>query len=119
MISVRENCFRLFDRIRQAAARCGRDPAGITLIAVTKTVAPQAIREAAEAGIRHIAENRLQEALPKREALNDLPLTWHFIGHVQTNKAKKVAENFDSVQCVDRIELATRLNQAASRPLPV
>ena len=119
MSPVRENCLRTFDRIHQAAIRCGRDPAGIKLIAVTKTVPAQAIREAVDAGISHIGENRLQEALSKRDALNDLPLTWHFIGHLQTNKAKKVAENFDWVQCIDRSELATKLNEAVSKPLPV
>jgi pyridoxal phosphate enzyme (YggS family) len=77
------------------------------------------MREAIEAGIRHIGENRLQEALPKREALGDLAVTWHFIGHLQTNKAKKVVENFDWVECVDRSDLAEKLNQAATKPLPV
>jgi pyridoxal phosphate enzyme (YggS family) len=89
------------------------------LIAVTKTVSADHIREAAACGIRDIGENRLQEALPKREALRDIGLTWHFIGHLQTNKAKKVVENFDWVQCVDRMELASKLNQSAEAPLPV
>jgi pyridoxal phosphate enzyme (YggS family) len=116
---VPENVRRVLDRFQQAAVRTGRDPAGIKLIAVTKTVSPENIREAAACGIRHVGENRLQEALPKREALQDLDLTWHFIGHLQTNKAKKVVENFDWVQCVDRPELAAKLNQVAARPLPV
>jgi pyridoxal phosphate enzyme (YggS family) len=118
-MNLRENCRRIHDRIHNAAAKSGRDPASIRLIAVTKTVPPEDIREAAECGITHIGENRLQEALPKREALKDLNLTWHFIGHLQTNKAKKVVENFDWVQCVDRMELAAKLNQAAEKPLPV
>ncbi len=88
MIDVGENCRRILDRINHAAARCGRDPASIKLIAVTKTVAPENIRKAVESGVRDIGENRLQEALSKREALRDLPLTWHFIGHLQTNKAR-------------------------------
>src|SRR5882672_9301665 len=119
MIDVRENCRRIADRIQRAAARSGRASQAVQLIAVTKTVAPDKIRQAADAGVVHIGENRLQEALPKREALRDLPLTWHFIGHLQTNKAKKVVENFDWVQCVDRPELAEKLNQAATKPLPV
>jgi pyridoxal phosphate enzyme (YggS family) len=118
-IDVRANCRRLFERIHKAAAACGRDPSSIKLIAVTKTVAPEIIRQAVECGIRDIGENRLQEALPKREALADLGLTWHFIGHLQTNKAKKVVENFDFIQCVDRPELAAKLNQTAAKPLPV
>jgi hypothetical protein len=77
------------------------------------------IREAVQCGVSHIAENRLQEALPKLEALRDLALTWHFIGHLQTNKARKVVENFDWIQSVDRAELAEKLDQAAGRPVPV
>src|SRR6266403_4107136 len=119
MINVRENYLRILERIEAAATRSGRSPETIKLIAVTKTVPVEKIREAVEAGIRNIGETRLQEALPKRNELHDLPLTWHFIGHLQTNKAKKVVENFDWVQCVDRPELAEKLNQAATRPLPV
>jgi PLP dependent protein len=119
MIDVRENCLRTFHRIREAAARGGRDPSTIRLIAVTKTVSPELIRQAVECGIRDIGENRLQEALPKVEALGELGLTWHFIGHLQTNKAKRVVEHFAWVQCVDRQELAQKLNQAASKPIPV
>ena len=119
MTSVRENCLRIIERIQAAAVRSGRPREAIQLIAVTKTVPVDRIREAVEAGIRHVGENRLQEALPKREDLRDLPLTWHFIGHLQTNKTKKVVENFDWVQCVDRPELAEKLNQVAEKKLPV
>src|SRR2546422_5054072 len=119
MTEVRENCVRILDKIQAAAIRSGRSPGSIRLIAVTKTVPPEKIREAVEAGVTEIGENRLQEALPKREKLDDLSLTWHFIGHLQTNKAKKVTEHFDWVQCVDRRELAEKLNQTATKPLPV
>jgi pyridoxal phosphate enzyme (YggS family) len=119
MFNVRENCLRTLDQIHAAAARCGRDPASIRLIAVTKTVPVERIREAVQCGIRDLGENRLQEALSKVDALADLSLTWHFIGHLQTNKAKKVVEHFDWVQCVDRAELAQKLDSAASKPLPV
>jgi PLP dependent protein len=119
MSDVGENCRRVLQRIHDAAARSGRDPASIRLIAVTKTVPPGHIREAIECGIRDIGENRLQEALPKFEALAGIPFTKHFIGHLQTNKAKKVIENFDWVQCVDRLELARKLDQIAAKPLPV
>src|SRR5262245_44504886 len=119
MSDVRENCLRILDRIQQAAAQSGRDPASVKLIAVTKTVLPENICEAVDCGIRDIGENRLQEAIPKMEALSELPLTWHFIGHLQTNKAKKVVEHFQCVQSVDRLELAEKLNQAALKPLPV
>src|SRR5213593_3938160 len=119
MTDVRENCLRILDKIQTAAIRSGRSPGSIRLIAVTKTVPPEKIREAVLAGITEIGENRLQEALPKREELRDLRLTWHFIGHLQTNKAKKVTEHFDWVQCVGRRELAEKLNQTAMKPLPV
>jgi PLP dependent protein len=108
------------ERIERAAARCGRDPASIRLIAVTKTVPVDAIREAVECGIRDIGENRLQESLPKRETLADLNVTWHFIGRLQTNKAKKVVESFHWIQSVDRRDLAEKLNQhAAPKRIPV
>jgi PLP dependent protein len=119
MTDVRENCRRVLDRIRAAAVRSGREPHAVQLIAVTKTVPAEKIREAFESGISNVGENRLQEALPKRESLRDLSLTWHFIGYLQTNKARKVLENFDWIQSVDRPELAEKLNQAASKPVPV
>jgi PLP dependent protein len=119
MTQVRENTLRVLDQIQHTALRIGRDPASIKLIAVTKTVDPQQIRESVNAGVRHIGENRLQEALPKREELADLHLTWHFIGHLQTNKARKAVENFDWIQCLDRPDLAAKLDQSTTRPLPV
>jgi pyridoxal phosphate enzyme (YggS family) len=119
MTGVRENCLRVLDRIHEAAARSGRDPQSIRLIAVTKTVPPERIREAWQCGVTDVGENRLQEALPKREVLRDAPLRWHFIGHLQTNKAKKVLEHFNWIQCVDRPELAEKLNQCAGAPVPV
>jgi pyridoxal phosphate enzyme (YggS family) len=119
MISVRDNCRRILERIHGAAARNGRDASSIRLIAVTKTVPAARVREAAESGISEIGENRVQEALTKRPLLADLQLQWHFIGHLQTNKAKRVVENFDWIQSVDRWELAEKLNQASRRRLPV
>ena len=119
MTDVRDNCRRVMERIHNAAVKSRRDPASIRLIAVTKTVEPARIREAVETGIRDLGENRLQEALGKQDLLSDLPLTWHFIGHLQSNKAKKVVERFQVVQSVDRSELAERLNQSATGRLPV
>ena len=109
----------VLQRIEQAARRGGRDPASIRLIAVTKTVPPDRIREAVDAGIRDLGENRLQEAQPKIEALADLQPTWHFIGRLQTNKAKKVAEVFDWVQSIDRLELVEKLDEQAPEKMPV
>jgi pyridoxal phosphate enzyme (YggS family) len=106
-------------RIHDAAVRAGRDPQSVTLIAVTKTVAADRIREAAECGVRHVGENRLQDSFSKLDALKDLGLTWHFIGHIQTNKAKKVAECFDWIHAVDRLELADKLGRSATKPLSI
>ena len=119
MNDVHENCRRILARIQEAAVRGGRDPKSIKLIAVTKTVPPERIREAVEFGVRNIGESRLQEALPKVEALADLDIAWHFIGRLQTNKAKKAVQHFDWVHSVDRSELAQKLNQAASKCLSV
>lgn len=119
MTDVRENCRRVLERMAQAAARSGRDAASIRLIAVTKTIPVEKIREAIACGISDVGENRLQEALPKREALKNSPLTWHFIGHLQTNKARKAVETFNWIQSVDRVQLAEKLNQVAANPIPV
>lgn len=87
-------------------------PSDVRLIAVTKQVPVSAMREAYAAGIRDFGENRLQEALPKQEQLKDLPdLCWHFIGHLQENKAKKVLEHFQWIHAVDSLRLAQRLNR--------
>ena len=121
MNSIAANHHHILERIRQAASRAGRDADSVQLIAVTKTVSVERIQEAASCGITHIGENRVQEALAKREALASAGLTWHFIGHLQTNKAKKVAENFDCVDSIDRLEAAEALARYVSgRPrLPV
>ncbi|WP_353674819.1 YggS family pyridoxal phosphate-dependent enzyme [Synechocystis sp. LKSZ1] len=89
-------------------------PPQVRLIAVTKTIAPEIIRLAYEAGIRDFAENRLQEALPKLDALRDLTdITWHFIGHLQANKARKVIEHFPWIHSVDNLPLLQRLERVA------
>lgn len=91
-------------------------PANVRLIAVTKQVSVDAMREAYAAGIRDFGENRLQEALTKQEQLQDLSdICWHFIGHLQTNKAKKVVEHFDWIHSVDSLKLAQYLNQLAAQ----
>ena len=90
-------------------------PSNVRLIAVTKQVSVEAIREAYAAGIRDFGENRLQEALPKQEQLQDLPdICWHFIGHLQSNKAKKALEHFQWIHSVDNLKLAQRLNRLAA-----
>ena len=102
-------------RIAAAAQRSGRDPASITLIAVSKTFPFDAIREAAAAGQRDFGENRVQEALQKvaHPAGTSLSLRWHLIGHLQTNKAKKAAPAFACIHSVDSLELLRKLDDAA------
>lgn len=101
-------------RVAAAAQAAGRDPASTTLIAVSKTQSAQSIRDLAELGQRDFGENYLQEALGKINELRELGLCWHFIGQLQTNKTRSVAENFDWVHTVDRLKVAERLS--AQRP---
>jgi hypothetical protein len=101
-------------RMESAARRAGRDPATVTLLAVSKQHAAEAVRAAAAAGQRHFGENYPQEALAKIESLRDLPLTWHFIGQLQSNKTRDVAQAFQWVHTLDRAKIAERLS--AQRP---
>jgi pyridoxal phosphate enzyme (YggS family) len=101
-------------RIDAAARRSGRDPASVTLLAVSKQHPAEAVRAAAAAGQRHFGENYPQEALAKIESLRDLPLDWHFIGQLQANKTRDVAQAFQWVHTVDRAKVAERLS--AQRP---
>ena len=91
-----------------------RIPQNVKLIAITKQIGIEPMRKAYEVGIRDFGENRLQEALDKQEQLQDLTdISWHFIGHIQKNKAKKIIENFDWIHSVDSLALAKRLNRLA------
>jgi pyridoxal phosphate enzyme (YggS family) len=121
MTGIAGNYLQILERMRNAARRAGRADDSVQLIAVTKTVPSDRIHEAAACGIKHIGENRVQEALSKRDTLSGLDLKWHFIGHLQTNKAKKVVEHFDWVHSVDRTEAAEALARYAVNraPLPV
>jgi PLP dependent protein len=98
-------------RIRQAATAAGRDPASVTLVAVTKAKTAETVRVAAMAGVTDFGENYLQEASPKMDQLADLPLRWHFIGGVQSNKTRAIAERFDWVHSIDRLSVVRRLSE--------
>jgi PLP dependent protein len=122
--AIAENIARVRERIERAAERAGRSADEVTLVAVSKTFPADAIRAAYEAGVRHFGENRVQEFEAKHAALADLDATWHMIGHVQGNKARRVAELFGRVDSVDRFSIAERLDTAAAegaggRQLPV
>jgi len=110
--SVRENLLRVQERIAASALRAGRRAEEITLIGVSKTHPAAAIRAAYEAGVRHFGENRVQEWEGKRGELEDLQADWHLIGHLQSNKAGRAAKIFRSVDSVDDLALAQRLDRA-------
>ena len=113
-MSIKENVAQVRERIALAASRGGRDPGEITLMAVSKTFAPERISEAYEAGLRVFGENRVQEFAGKAEGVKDLRGSeWHMIGHLQTNKASKAAELFTAVDSVDSVRLAEKLNSSA------
>lgn len=115
---------RILGRIVEVCARVGRDPADVTLLAVSKTVPADALRDAVTAGIERLGENRVQDAIAKAP---DVPgARWHLVGPLQSNKARRALEVFDSIQSVDSVELAIRLNRlvpdarpGGPRPYPV
>jgi PLP dependent protein len=101
------------DRIALAAERAGRHPSDIRLVAVSKTYPIDCVQAAADAGQQDFGENRVQEALQKIAAAPDLPVRWHLIGHLQSNKARKAAGPFAWIHSVDRVELLQELERAA------
>lgn len=103
------------ERIVSACAAAGRKREEVTLIVVTKTYPASDVRLLHELGVRHVAENRDQDAAPKAATCSDLSLTWHFVGQLQTNKVRSVASYADVVQSVDRIRLVSALSDAAVR----
>jgi PLP dependent protein len=114
-MTISENIARIREQIHAAARRANRSADEVTLMGVTKTVEPQGVREAYEAGIRVFGENRVQEFANKVQNLLDVQdAEWHMIGHLQTNKTSKAAEFFEHVDSIDSLRLARRLNSAAA-----
>lgn len=118
MSTLADNLRAISERIDNAARAAGRDTASVHLLAVSKTKPASAIREIHAAGVRDVGENYLQEALAKQDELRDLPLIWHFIGPIQSNKTKAIAEHFDWVHSVDRLKIAQRLSEQRPSGLP-
>ncbi|MFZ2631235.1 MAG: YggS family pyridoxal phosphate-dependent enzyme [Desulfosalsimonadaceae bacterium] len=112
---MKEKIVHIQEKIRQAAVSCGRDPETIRLVAVTKTVSPEHIRQAMDAGLRIFGESYIQEAVTKIDAIADKEVSWHFIGHLQSNKAKIAVRCFDLIHSVDSLGLAEALNRQAER----
>lgn len=120
MPSIAEHLNAVRQRIAQAAVQCGRDPGNIALLAVSKTFGADAVRDAYDAGQRAFGENYVQEALDKIALLADLPdpVSWHFIGPLQSNKTRQVAAHFDWVHTIDRLKIAERLSEQRPAGLP-
>jgi pyridoxal phosphate enzyme (YggS family) len=114
MSSIKENLLGVMERIEKAAQKAGRDPGEIKLVAVSKTVEVSRIQEAIEAGVTILGENYVQEAQKKIEEIGR-PVAWHFIGHLQSNKAKYAIRLFDMIHSVDTIPLAEELNRRAEK----
>jgi len=108
------NLARIRERIADAAARAGRQPQDVRLIAVSKTHSLDAIRAAADAGQTDFGENKVQEALQKIAQSADTRLRWHLIGHLQSNKARKAAAAVDAIHAIDSVDLLRRVDQAAA-----
>lgn len=113
-MTITENLQRVRERIARAAERAGRDPAAITIVAVTKTHGPEVVTAAIEAGVADIGENKVQEFLAKAGAVK-LPCRWHLVGHLQTNKVAKVIGRFALIQSVDSFRLAEQLSGAGAK----
>ena len=122
MLEIETNLQSIWLRMAQACEAAGRDPASVRLLAVSKTFAAQAVAQAHAAGQCDFGENYIQEGVEKIQALAYLPLVWHCIGPIQSNKTRLVAEHFDWVHSVDRLKIAQRLSEqrpAARGPLQV
>ena len=109
--SIADNIARVRVQIQTACQAAGRDADSVQLLAVSKTWGPEAVRQAHAAGQTAFGENYIQEAVDKITALCDLPLVWHCIGPIQSNKTRLVAEHFDWVHSIDRLKIAQRLSE--------
>jgi len=118
MTTIGDKLQQVRERIARACDACGRDPAEITLLAVSKTFGPEAVRDAHAAGQLAFGENYLQEAVEKMALLADLRLAWHCIGPIQSNKTRLVAQHFDWAHTVDRLKVAQRLSEQRLLHLP-
>ncbi len=116
MPCLASNLARVRERIASAAGRSGRDPLSVRLIAVTKSVDAATARGLSALGVSDFGESRQQAASPKVVALSDLPIHWHFIGRLQSNKARKVLEQFEEIHSLDRLELLEAIEQSARDP---
>jgi PLP dependent protein len=113
-MAIKDNLEYVTERLHAACARSGRRAAEVTLLAVTKNVEAARIREAAALGLTLLGENRVQEAWGKYQQLSGLPLTWHLIGHLQSNKVKRTLQFVDLIESVDSFHLADEIERSAA-----
>ena len=114
-MELKQRLEQVRERIRQACESCNRDADSVHLVAVSKTIAAGTVKEAIEAGVTILGENYVQEAREKFNALVRYPVSWHFIGHLQSNKAKYAVRLFDLIHSVDSFKLARELNKQAEK----
>jgi pyridoxal phosphate enzyme (YggS family) len=112
---ILDNVQKVRERIASACVKTGRDPSEVTLVAVSKTFSADRITEAVRGGLRDIGENYVQELLGKKEEAADKNITWHFIGHLQTNKVKYIAEWIHLIHTVDTVDLARELDKRGAK----
>ena len=115
MNAIEPNIRRIEERLARAALQCGRRPGDVRLVAVAKTRPADMVRAAFQAGVECIGENYIQEARDKFKALSDLAIQWHFIGHLQSNKARYAVRLFDTIHSVDSLRLAAELDAQAGK----
>ena len=121
-MSIDQRLQAVRSRISEAATRSRREPERVRLVGVSKGHGPEVIAEAIQAGLEDVGENRVQEAaekIPTIQAATSNPVTWHLVGHLQTNKARSALELFDTIQSVDSVRIAQRLASIATRTVPV
>jgi pyridoxal phosphate enzyme (YggS family) len=119
---ITDHLAQIVERVARATTQSGRAPESVTIVAISKRQTATAIMNAYRAGLTHFGESYVQEALPKMESLSSLPLTWHFVGKLQANKTRQIAERFAWVHTVDRLRIAERLSEqrpALAAPLNV
>jgi pyridoxal phosphate enzyme (YggS family) len=119
---ITDHLAQIIERVARATERAGRSPNSVTIVAIGKQQPAASIAAARRIGIEHFGESYVQEALPKMAELADLSVTWHFVGKLQANKTRQVAEAFDWVHTVDRLKIAERLSEQRSpfaKPLNV
>ncbi len=115
MTAIQDNLIVIRKEIQTAAVDCGRDPAGITLVGVSKKKPVEKLFQAIDAGLTDLGENYIQEAVDKIDAIGRHATSWHFIGHLQSNKARFAVKYFDLIHTVDKIKLAKEIDKQAQK----